>query len=272
MDKRVKGRTKRTFSPLLIFGKKSTEFSKSVLFDTGYVGAADGEIFGNLSLGQWLLAIQTVAAADHLVFLWGEYCPDITEKIGNAVPFETIIHNINGWTFNDIEKADLIAFPVCADGFIERNFSGTFPAGTKHHEKLIVDAPCSISGKFGSPAGIKGGNGFDQTYGAYGDQIILILVTSLIFFCNMCYEAEIVFDKDILLPDRPFGAAEDRTALPQKKAVSERFSRVHLKGDFLIAYEPDVLFVLFQQKLYKKDRGEHLLRHILIWCIIIRYE
>ena len=52
----------------------------------------------------------------------------------------------------------------------------------------------------------------------------------------------------------------------------KRFSRVHLKGDFLIAYEPDVLFVLFQQKLYKKDRGEHLLRHILIWCIIIKYE
>ena len=25
----------------------------------------------NLSLGQWLLTIQTVAAADHLVFLWG---------------------------------------------------------------------------------------------------------------------------------------------------------------------------------------------------------
>ena len=49
----------------------------------------------------------------------------------------------------------------------------------------------------GSPARIKGGNGFDQTYGAYGNQIILILVTSLIFFCNMCYEAEIVFDKDI---------------------------------------------------------------------------
>ena len=116
VDKRVKGRTKRTFSPLLIFRKKSTEFSKSVLFDTGYIGAADGEIFSNLSLGQWLLAIQTVAAADHLVFLWGEYCPDITEKIGNAVPFETIIHNINGWTFNDIEKADLVAFPVCADG------------------------------------------------------------------------------------------------------------------------------------------------------------
>jgi hypothetical protein len=197
VDKRVKGRTKRTFSPLLIFRKKSTEFSKSVLFDTGYIGAADGEIFSNLSLGQWLLTIQTVAAADHLVFLWGEYCPDITEKIGNAVPFETIIHNINGWTFNDIEKADLVAFPVCADGFIERNFSGTFPAGTEHHEKLIVNAPCSISGKLGSPAGIKGGNGFDQTYGAYGDQIILILVTSLIFFCNMCYEAEIVFDKDI---------------------------------------------------------------------------
>ena len=143
------------------------------------------------------MLFRSVAAADHLVFLWGEYCPDITEKIGNAVPFETIIHNINGWTFNDIEKADLVAFPVCADGFIERNFSGTFPAGTEHHEKLIVNAPCSISGKLGSPAGIKGGNGFDQTYGAYGDQIILILVTSLIFFCNMCYEAEIVFDKDI---------------------------------------------------------------------------
>ena len=60
---------------------------------------------------------------------------------------ETIIHNINGWTFNDIEKADLVAFPVCADGFIERNFSGTFPAGTEHHEKLIVNAPCSISGQ-----------------------------------------------------------------------------------------------------------------------------
>ena len=84
-----------------------------------------------------------------------------------------------------------------------------------------------------------------------------------------------------MLPDRPFGAVEDRTALPQKKAVSERFSRVHLKGDFLIAYEPDVLFVLFQQKLYKKDRvlfqqniyrGVILLRQFLIWCIIIKYE
>ena len=75
-----------------------------------------------------------------------------------------------------------------------------------------------------------------------------------------------------MLPDRPFGAIEDRTALPQKKAVSERFSRVHLKGDFLIAYEPDVLFVLFQQKLYKKDRGEHLLRPVSPSAIIIKYE
>ena len=79
---------------------------------------------------------------------------------------KTIIHNINGWTFNDIEKADLVAFPVCADGFIERNFSGTFFAGAEHHEKFIVNTACSVSGKLGGPAGIKGGNGLDQTYGA----------------------------------------------------------------------------------------------------------
>ncbi len=96
----------------------------------------------------------------------------MTEKMGNAVFLETVFHNINGWTFNDIEKADLIAFPVCADGFIERNFSGTFPAGAEHHEKFIVNAACSIGGKLGSTAGIKGGNCFDQTDGADGDQII----------------------------------------------------------------------------------------------------
>ena len=97
--------------------------------------------------------------------------------------------------------------------------------GREHHEKPIVNAPCSISGKLGSPAGIKGGNGFDQTYGAYGDQIIRILVTSLIFFATCATRRRLCSIRIFLLPDRPFGAAEDRTALPQKKAVSERFSK-----------------------------------------------
>ena len=47
------------------------------------------------------------------------------------------------------------------------------------------------------------------------------------------------------------------------------FSKIHLKGDFHTVYEMDVLFVLFQQNIY---RGVILLRQFLIWCIIIKYE
>lgn len=142
-------------------------------------------------------------------------------------------------------RLDLVAFPVCADGFIERNFSGTFPAGTEHHEKLIVNAPCSISGKLGSPAGIKGGNGFDQTYGAYGDQIIRILVTSLIFLATCATRRKLCSIRIFFCFRIAPLELQKIELLFRKKAVSERFSRVHLKGDFLIAYEPDVLFVLF---------------------------
>ena len=69
--------------------------------------------------------------------------------------------------------------------------------------------------------------------------------------------------------DRPFGTAEDKIFLPQQTAVSKMFSKIHLKGDFHTVYEMDVLFVLFQQNIY---RGVILLRQFLIWCIIIRYE
>ena len=71
----------------------------------------------------------------------------MTEKMGNTVFLETVFHNIYGWTFNDIKKADLIAFPVCSDRLIKGNFPGSFFAGAEHHEKFVVNAACRIGGQ-----------------------------------------------------------------------------------------------------------------------------
>ena len=82
-----------------------------------------------------------------------------------------------------------------------------------------------------------------------------------------------MFDKDIFcFRIAPLELQKIELLFRKRKRFQKGFQEFTSKGDFLIAYEPDVLFVLFQQKLYKKDRGEHLLRHILIWCIIIKYE
>ena len=111
------------------------------------------------------------------------------KEMGDIIPFKTVIYNIYGRAFDHIQKADLVALPVCADGIVKRNLPGMLFAGTQHHEKLVINAAGGICGKLGGTAGIKGGDRFDKTYGADGDQIIRIFITALIFFCNVCHQA-----------------------------------------------------------------------------------
>ena len=86
----------------------------------------------------------------------------------------------------------------------------------------------------------------------------------------MGHKTEITFDENVFcLRIAPLELQKIKIFLPQQTAVSKMFSKIHLKGDFHTVYEMDVLFVLFQQNIY---RGVILLRQFLIWCIIIRYE
>ena len=158
----------------MIFWEKSAEFLECIFFDAGYVGAADRKFSGNFTLSPGFLAVQTIAAADDMVFFWRKDLGNMTEKMENVFPLKTVFHNVNRWTFNDIKEADFIAFPVRTNRFIEGNFPGTFFAGTQHHEKFIVNTACRVGGKLGGTAGVEGGDCLDQSDGTDGDQIIRV--------------------------------------------------------------------------------------------------
>ena len=90
-----------------------------------------------------------------------------------------LLHNIYRRAFNDIQKADLISFPVCSDWIIQGDFTGAFFSGTEHHQKLIINAARRIGGKARGFFRIKGADRFDQTDSSDGDQVFRIFTGTL---------------------------------------------------------------------------------------------
>ena len=155
----------------------------------------------------------------------------MTEKMGNTVFLETVFHNIYGWTFNDIKKADLITFPVCSDRLIKGNFPGSFFSGAEHHEKFVVNAACRIGGQLGSTAGIKSRDCFDQADGADGYQIIGIFVATLVFFCDMGHKTEITFDENVFcLRIAPLELQKIKFFFRSRQRFQKCFQRFTSKG------------------------------------------
>ena len=166
-----------------------------------------------------------------MVFFWRKGVFDMFKKMGEIVVLKTIFHNVYRRAFNHIQKADLVAFPVSADRVIERNFSGAFFAGTQHHKKFIVNAAGSVCGKLGSTAQIKSGNGFDKADGTNGDQVIRVFIATLIFFCNMGYQAQIVFDQNVFcFRIAPLEAEQIALLFISRQRFWESFQRFTSKG------------------------------------------
>ena len=223
-----------------------------IFFDAGYVGAADRKFSGNFTLSPGFLAVQTIAAADDMVFFWRKDLGNMTEKMENVFPLKTVFHNVNRWTFNDIKEADFIAFPVRTNRFIEGNFPGTFFAGAQHHEKFIVNTACRVGGKLGGTAGVEGGDCLDQSDGTDGDQIIRVLITALVFFCNMGYKTKIVLDKNIsCLRIAPLEPQKIKLFLCGRQRFQKRFQRFTSKG-ISLQFMKRTCFSCFSNRIFKK--------------------
>ena len=131
------------------------------------------------------------------------------------------------------EVADLIAFFICAYGFIIGNLFCLFLFGTKMHEQFIFDTSCRIGGK-SSFFRIYRGNGFDQTNGSDRNQFFLFIFGTLIFFYYMGYQSHISKDQNF---------SGSHISLPAffhivifffyRKWFWKCFQKKHLKGELL---------------------------------------
>ena len=160
-----------------------------------------------------------------------------------------LFHNIYRRAFNDIQKADLISFPVCSDWIIQGDFTGAFffwnGASSEAHYQC---SRAAIGGKARGFFRIKGADRFDQTDSSDGDQVFRIFTGTLIFFYYVGDQAEVMLNQDIFAAKSPSGNAEDIIFPRLMSKVLKKSSSLHLKGDLLTAYARDRLSVLFQQK------------------------
>ena len=143
----------------------------------------------------------------------------------------------------------LISFPSLSVPIVhtERLLWNIF-AWTEHHQKFVVNAPRSISGKSGGSVNIKSGDCFDQPDCSDGNQIFEIFTCILIFFCNMSDQTKVMFNKNTFCFRIPFPGSVWGRAFPLRKSkVLRMFSNVHLKGDFYIVYVTDKFAVLFPE-------------------------
>lgn len=144
VDKRVKWGERKERSPLYDFQEKEYGVFEERSFRYGIHRAADGEIFSNLSLGQCSWPFKTVAAADHLVFLLGRVLSGYNGEDRKCCPFWNNHPQHQRVDFQWYREADLVAFPVCADGFIERNF---WNVSCGHGTSWEVHCQCTVQHK-----------------------------------------------------------------------------------------------------------------------------
>ena len=197
---------RRCWLRLFVF-KKNTKFLDGVFFDPGDIGPTDGKPVGDFPLSLFFFAEKTVTAADDLIFFWRKNALYRRKEMKNVLLCGIIFDDVYRWAFDDIKQTDLVSFFVRPDRFIQRDFSGTFFSRTEHHQKFVVNAPRSISGKSGGSVNIKSGDCFDQPDRSDGNQIFEIFTCILIFFCNMGDQTKVMFNKDTFCFRIPFPAA-----------------------------------------------------------------
>ena len=113
----------------------------------------------------------------------------------NIFLFFAVYRDIFVLAFQNIHQMNLISFPVRADGFIQGHFPDIFLPAAKHHQQFIIYTASCVGGKLAAFAKVKGIRGFQKTNGAYGDQIIHLILRTLVFAGNMSHQPKISFNQ-----------------------------------------------------------------------------
>ena len=86
---------------------------------------------GDFPLRLFLLPKETETAADHLIFFGRQYRLHGIQYMTDIFSGGLLFHNVHCRSFHYIQKTDLIAFFVCTNGFIQRDFPGMLLAGSE---------------------------------------------------------------------------------------------------------------------------------------------
>ena len=81
----------------------------------------------------------------------------------------------------NIQKGDIVAFPVRAHGIGQAHVPPAFPGGAQQHPDFIFNAPGGIGGKGGPRVWPEGVHRLDQPQRAHGHQILPGIARNVVF-------------------------------------------------------------------------------------------
>ena len=97
------------------------------------------------------------------------------------------LHHINLFAFHNIQKTDFVPFRIRSDGFIQGHFPGRLFLRPKHHQKFILNTPCSIGCQLISLSRIKRSNCLQSINSADKNIILTFVLLSLIASLSKTY-------------------------------------------------------------------------------------
>ena len=136
---------------------------------------------GNFPLSLGWVAVQTISPDNNGTFPFGQTGVNalpyfLAGVSGVQILQHGVIHR------NDIHQGQRTAVPSSFQSVSQGNFTLKLSLRAKVHQDLIFDTTAGVCGQPDVFVRLEGGNSFDQTDGADGDQIVLIAGLGVIFF------------------------------------------------------------------------------------------
>ena len=147
----------------------------------GYIGPADAAPGRHLPLGQGLALVESVPQGDDHGLPWVQTLFDApahpyTGILGVQFLQHIVIHT------DGIHEGKGIAVSVAVDGVGQRDLPLSLALCPEMHQDFVFDAPGGVGSKPYLFVRFKGTDPLDQSYGADGDQVVLVSVGGIVFF------------------------------------------------------------------------------------------